>query len=437
MVSSRLIQGTFWSLLGAVLSRSLTLLSYVIIGRILGSDGFGEMGIIQSTVAMFQVFAVLGLGLTMTKYVAEFRTKDPEKVGRIIGLAQLLTLGSGALISILFYTLAPWLAKITLVAPHLEWLLKVGALMLMLGALTSTQNGILAGFEAFRAIAWINLITGILSIPILIAGTYWKGLEGAIWGLVATLGVNWLMNFMKLRVEIKRAGTQVRIKGCEKEWSMLWKFSLPAALSSIVITPAYWMGNAILVNQQTGYAALGIFTAADKWRQLLIFVPTSLSSFFLSSLSNLYGVENEKYFKKYQRISFLVNTLTVFPASLVLIILSTLAMSAYGSDYQLGWLTLIILSVSANFVVLNNYFAQILVSTGLIWWRFLFDIILAGLYISFCWLLIPVYLERGMALASLFSFVGVVLLLIGLVPKALNRNEEKRFPKQQKYRGKF
>ena len=393
----------------------------------MGSDGFGELGIIQSTVAMFQVFAGLGLGLTVTKYVAEFRTKDPSKVGRIIGLSQLMTLGSGTLISVLFYALAPWLAKNILIAPHLEWLFKVGALMLMLGTLTSTQIGILAGLEAFRAIAWVNLITGILSLPILIIGTYWKGLEGATWGLVATLSVNWLMNFMKLKFEIKRAGAQVRIRGCKGEWSMLWKFGLPAALSSIMITPAYWMGNAILVNQQNGYAALGIFTAADKWRLLLIFVPTSLSSFFFSSLSNLYGVESEKYFKKYLRISFLVNTITVLPASLVLIIFSGSAMSAYGTDYQVGWQTLIILAVSANFVVLNNYFAQILVSTGLIWWRFLFDIILAGLYISLCWLLIPAYLEKGMALASLFSFIGVVLLLIGLVPRALKRNEEKRF----------
>jgi len=37
---------------------------------LLGTVGFGELGVIQSTVGMFGVFAGLGLGMTATKYVA-------------------------------------------------------------------------------------------------------------------------------------------------------------------------------------------------------------------------------------------------------------------------------------------------------------------------------------------------------------------------------
>ncbi len=53
----------------------------------LGKEEFGKLGIVQSTVGMFQVFAGFGLGLTATKYVAEFRDSDPAKTGRIIGLS--------------------------------------------------------------------------------------------------------------------------------------------------------------------------------------------------------------------------------------------------------------------------------------------------------------------------------------------------------------
>ena len=52
---------------------------------------------------MFQVFAGLGLGLMATKYVAEFRTNDPQKSGRIIVLSNLVAAGIGVVIALLFF----------------------------------------------------------------------------------------------------------------------------------------------------------------------------------------------------------------------------------------------------------------------------------------------------------------------------------------------
>ena len=49
--------GAFWALFGAVLSRGLTLVSSVLAGRLLGTTGFGEVGMIQSTQGMLGVLA--------------------------------------------------------------------------------------------------------------------------------------------------------------------------------------------------------------------------------------------------------------------------------------------------------------------------------------------------------------------------------------------
>src|SRR6266550_2889202 len=50
--ASRLLRGAFWSLSGALISRVLGLISSFVVARILGKSGFGELGIIQSTVGM-------------------------------------------------------------------------------------------------------------------------------------------------------------------------------------------------------------------------------------------------------------------------------------------------------------------------------------------------------------------------------------------------
>src|SRR5882672_5888251 len=79
--------GAFWALVGAVVSRGLTLASSVVAGRLLGTTGFGEVGMIQSTQGLFGVLAGAGLGLAATKYVAEFRSVDAAKAGRCVTLA--------------------------------------------------------------------------------------------------------------------------------------------------------------------------------------------------------------------------------------------------------------------------------------------------------------------------------------------------------------
>ena len=74
--------GAFWALVGAVVSRGLTLASSVLAGRLLGTKGFGEVGMIQGTQGLFGIVAGAGLGLAATKFVAESRSIDPARTGR-------------------------------------------------------------------------------------------------------------------------------------------------------------------------------------------------------------------------------------------------------------------------------------------------------------------------------------------------------------------
>ena len=76
--------GSFWSVLGAIFSKGLVFISWVVVARILGSDGYGQFGIVRSTVLMFSTFAGLGLGITAMKHVAEFLGTDKERTGRIL-----------------------------------------------------------------------------------------------------------------------------------------------------------------------------------------------------------------------------------------------------------------------------------------------------------------------------------------------------------------
>lgn len=363
----RLASGFFWSVAGAVISRGLMLLASIAVARLFGKTGYGELGMIQSTVGMFGVFAGFGLGLTATKHVAELRTSDPARAGRILSLSSVVAVVSGGLMALGLLAFAPWLATHTINAPHLANALRIGSVILFISALNGAQTGALSGFEAFKTIAQVNIIVGLLSFPVLIAGAYWGGLTGAVWALAVNLGFNWLFNHLALRKEALRYRVPLLLKGCMKEWSVLWKFSLPAVLAGSMVGPVNWACSALLVTQPGGYGEMGIYSVANQWFNLLLFLPSTLDAVVLPVLSNQLGLNNAEKSKKVLQVSIKANLLIVVPIAILASIASPFIMSLYGATFANGWPTLVIVLVTGALVALNDPLGQILAASNRMW----------------------------------------------------------------------
>lgn len=420
-LGSRLAKGAFWALAGAVISRGLALLSSIIVARFLGKEGFGELGIIQSTIGMFGVFAGFGLGLTATKHVAEFRVKNPSKAGRILSLSTIVAFISGGLMALILLVLSPWLASHTLAAPHLNEYLQIAAGVLFLSALTGTQTGALSGFGAFKTIANVNLWAGIANFPLMVGGVYIAGLKGALWGLVAGIGVNWLLNNLALKAEVHRAGVPLAFMDCGKEWKVLWSFSVPAFLSGTMVYPVIWICNAMLVNQPNGYAEMGIFNAANQWRQFSLFLPGILMQAILPSMSENNGGVGRNARWLQIKLMFWINLVIGIPLFLFLCILSPLIMGSYGSSFRDSWPVLVFTQGSAFLQAIQSPVVTFWAATGEMWKNFFANIGWGVAVTGFTWLLISGG-ATGLALALLISFALYSLLMLFVVYYSFLRN---------------
>jgi len=366
-IGYRLAKGVFWSMAGAVISRGLGIVSSVVVARTLGKVGFGELGIIHSTVMMFQLFAGFGLGLTATKYVAEHRRSDPLKAGRIIGMAWMVSAVTGGICAIALFIFAPWLAAHTLAAPHLSGLLQITAIALFITALNAAQGGALSGFEAFKTIATRNLIAGLFSFPIMITGVLLAGLKGAVWATVVSCAANWFICHLAVRKEARRFNVPLSFSGCLQELPLLWRFSLPAVLGGMMVTPVNWACNALLVNQPDGYEEMGIFSAANQWYNMLLFLPGLLGSVVLPVLSERLGQKETKQSLKTMVLAIKVNALLVLPIVLFASIASPYIMSLYGEGFRSGWPTLVVVLLTAGLLAVQTPVGQIIAASGRMW----------------------------------------------------------------------
>jgi len=380
----------------------MVLLAAIGCARLLGTARFGELGIVQSTANMVSALAALGLGVTATRYVADLREKDPERAGRIIGLSWSITAVSGIALAIISIFTARPIAVVLLHAPGLAVSIRYAAAIVFLNAVLAFQNGVLSGFEAFRKLAVINLISGVVSLPIILVGAWHWGLNGAVIGIAGSLGINWWLNERLLRSECRLAQIPIRIRESFQESKIFWTFSLPALIGSFSTAPVLWFCSVLIVRSPHGFEQMAFYSGADRWRLAILFVPTALFRSTLPILSNLHEKNPEGYIRVH-RAHLLLNLIVVTLPVFLICCLAVPIMSSYGPGFRAGWPVLAVLCAGTIPEALNTVFSYPLIARGKMWFRCGFDLALSLILLLMGMWLIPIYGALGFAVSYVFT----------------------------------
>lgn len=399
---TRLARGMFWTMAGSVISRGLTFIAGVVVARLLGKTGYGEFGMINSTVGMFGIFAGFGLGITATKHVAELRQKDPARAGSILGLSWIVAMVTGGVMAVTLFFFAPWLAQNTLNAPHLADVLKIGALILLISALNGAQTGALSGFEAFKTLACINLFIGIVSFPLLITGAYLWGLTGVIWAMTINLAIGWIINHIAIRKEAAKHNVLLTFNQCAKELPVLWKFSLPSVLNGLMFTPVIWLCNTFLVNQPNGYAEMGIFTACLVFQNLLFFSSRILDAPLMSIMANAGEKMSERLGTVNMVSTWFIGVIVAIP----LLCFPEIPNLIFGAAFKSKNfnLTLSFVIIFTAIILYKTGIDRVISVRNLMWWGFLSNILWAILLIPLAYFFVK-WGAPGLAAAFLFAYI--------------------------------
>jgi O-antigen/teichoic acid export membrane protein len=406
----RFARGAVWSLIGAVISQGSNLAASVITARLLGRAQFGEYGMIQSTVGMLGIFAGLGLGITATKYVAELRSHDPERAGRIIALGCGVAIVAGGLLALALVAYAPLLAARTLNAPALASELRIASVVLFFNAVNGAQTGALSGFEAFRAIARINLARGLVTFPIAVGLVLLWRLPGAIWALAVTAAVTCLLSQLSLRQHCADLGIRTQFSCAWRERRVLWSFSTPAFLSGAMVGLVTWAANTMLVNRQGGYAEMGVFSAASQWRTALLFLPGLVGQVAVPLLASLQNAGGRRPARRVLAGSILTNALCTIPVLFVLLPCSHLIMSFYGPAFSTRGRVLAVSLFSAALPAIQAPVGNLITAFGRVWAGFFMNLGWAACFLVTAYFLLALgWGAQALACAYLAAYLAHAL----------------------------
>jgi O-antigen/teichoic acid export membrane protein len=320
-----------------------------------------------------------------------------EKVKSIIRYSFSVALVTGSTMALCLFAFAEPLSSFLETVEFAD-ILRMSAAVIIFNAVTTTQTGILAGFNAFKRIAINNGLSGLLTFVLSTTLTCYFALNGAVLALLFASVFNCAINGLSIRKILRTM--PVQCEGGKSLLKELLTFSLPVALQDSLYAIVHWLTITLII-KLSGYGEYGIFTAASHWLAVIIFIPNILKNVTLSHLSGTLDNADihNRIFRKMLQLNF-VSTLIPF---VTVLFFSQWICSFYGESFISMKTVLIIVVFSALPHSITNAYSSEFISQGRNWFLFSSRCVRDVLILSLSYLFLSLYPQKGAVMYSLTS----------------------------------
>lgn len=402
--SNSLAMDSFWTLLGSGVGKGLSLLAGVFVARFLGSELYGEYGVIRTTLIYIAIVSTFGFGYTATKFVAEANSDNLAKLRSLVDKILIITLIFSSLLSIVFTLFADQIA-VFLKAVDLSGLLRRYSFLIILNAMVSTQIAIISGFKNFKSASIVNIWSGVIVFVGSIIFTYCWGIDGALLALSASFVVQFVLN----RRIIRKKLNPLKEESISLKWNEIFplvKFSIPIALQESLYTVVHWATTWLLI-KYSDYTQVGLSSAGALWQSMVIFIPAMLKNVMFSYLTT------SKDNSHLTRQLVIFNLASSIVPVVFVILFSNLIQTIYGASFY-GIKTIVIVCViSSIFISVSEVYCYKLISKSKPWLvfisRLIRDIFILGItLIAFTF----VTTNQALILSIISLFANILYLIL-------------------------
>jgi O-antigen/teichoic acid export membrane protein len=415
-LGQRFVSGVGWNVLGAVFNQGSTFVLGIIVANALGREKYGLFGFLQSTMLLFTSMGHLAMGFVATKFVAEYRTTQKERAGRVLVACLAFAAVSGALATLVAMGGARLIAERVTHRAGVESLIRIVAPGIFFLVITTACTGALIGFENFRRNALGGVISGIVYLALGAAMAQRGTVGGVLFGIVLSFVLQTAVMVSLVLSEARRQQVPVRwssLRSLGAERSSLLHVAIPAALSGFSTVPALWLATSILVRQHNGIDQMALFAAAQAIRTVVVFLPYLINSVGFSVLSNHRGASDGAGFRHafWMNMAAVVSVATAGAA--VIILIGPYLLRTYGPTFTDAYPVLVILisSTIPETLALATY--QVIQTRGHIWRSFF--LVALPRDVSLVLLAIPLTRSYGAAGLATAHLCGSSIMLLSSV----------------------
>lgn len=394
----------FWAALGKIVNLLSGLLVGIIVARYLGPEQYGLMNYVISYVFLFQTFALFGLDSIEIR--EEARGQKPFTT--IIGTAFYLKLFLGCCLVILAI-FTSWMMETD---GYTTVLVTIYSLVVVLNSLIVIRNyftAIVQNEYVVKAEISRTIISIIIKLTLLFLNA------NLIWFIVA-----YMFDFVLLGTGYVMA-YQAKI-GSLREWhfdrdyaKFLLKESFPLLLTNTAVI-IYQRIDQVMIGSMIDKSAVGFFSVAAKFTEVLVFLPMILAQTITPILVKAREHNIAEYKAKAQQFMNFSFWLSLIVAALVSMLAYWIVRYTFGAAYSPAVAVLQVMAFKTASVALSNTAGAMLVTEGLQRYAILRDGFGCLVCVVLNYLLLPRYGIMAAAFVSIASNIAAGYLADALVP---------------------
>lgn len=422
-VSRRILQGSSFVIVAGVLARIGTFLGSLVVIRLLGLEQVGQLGLIESWLALAGMFSLAGLGMATTRYVAVVLGEESKRIGEYAGTALVLVLffstGVGILllggVHLVFGSATAETSGLIVTAR--QFVIEHSYLLFGLLVMMTTREigvALLEGMQLFRLFVYVNLILGLLNFPVSFLLVQSYGLAGAFGARLVLVGTESVLILIFALNGMHRLHVRLSLHGFFANSRSLLGFALPTLVGQIIANPVRTFMTTLLAAQPGGALQVGLLTTSNRIVGLASFVPASMASVVMPILSTDWSHNERSKFGANVLTTLRIMWLSCLPF-IVFFLAATPALlhKLYGPDYVSAATITFIMLTLVLLTAINEISDRTLAATNHQWLSTGNNLAWAVLFWLIGLILVPKYFGVGYAVALLVSFSIYVALQLG------------------------
>lgn len=363
--------GIGWTMLATGVDRGVALIQTFIIARLLGIEAYGRYGLLFVTMGLVASVAGLQLGLTATVHISRHRISEPSRAAAVVRLCEMVSSASAvAAFAVIWFFPSIFSAALIGVEEYSSLLLLVGVLAVA-GVVAGVQDCVLQGFEEFNTLAIFKMTTAVAGLALVLMLGRSGDLASVLIALASASVIRLVAVLTLKELRMRRADAHAGLVAIWAARAVLWSFSLPSVLATLVGGLVNWYGLVLITKLPSGLAEVAVLTSGQQWRGMVLFATGVLASVAIPMMARMSQSGDHEGVRQIHRLNMRANIIFGLVVVAAVGTASGSILDAYGKGFGEGRLMFWLMVASAVPMSSMNVLLQYLVSQGRMWLQLL------------------------------------------------------------------
>ncbi|MBA0263892.1 hypothetical protein D7T39_07955 [Stenotrophomonas maltophilia] len=403
----RLVRELLLSMASTVLSRSLYIISAVVVARWWGADEAGYFGLVQAVIVMLSAVPAQAASMGAATHLSAVIRDGRRPAIRDLRMLLIFSLCVAVFPGIVFLVAPAWSSE-NVVRFGGQGILHAVGLTILFTVLAAVANGVLVALGRFREQTIANALAALPGALVVAFGGAMAGSFGAAWALCLAF----LMQLIALSHTALRMLSSVVGSPSESgdlttpdtsAGRNLWLVAVPVLLTGVMVAPTGWIASRILHEMGGGISQVGLYAAGSQILAVFSQLSVVLAVVLVPRLTRSSGLGEDQI----DAVNMLAGWIAVLVCALPLLLWPEVIGRVFGGQYVSQRFNYVVqfLSIAAILMAFKGGIGRKVVAKGYSWFSVVSN---AGWLIGFVILasLMAPYGAAGVAFAFFVAHLG-------------------------------